>query len=154
MNLNVLNNKIPPPIILGLCALFIWLVRNEGPLPISNEIKAILGGSFVIVGIAFDLMGLREFQKHKTTINPLNPNKTATIVQTGIYARTRNPMYLGMVFILAGWAIINKASFGIITIPLFMKYIETFQILPEERILTEKFGKKFQEYCAKTPRWI
>lgn len=154
MNLSILNNKIPPPIILGICALFVWLLRNEGPLPIAHEIKAILGGAFVIVGIAFDLLGLMEFQKYKTTINPLSPDKTAAIVQTGIYARTRNPMYLGMVFVLVGWSIINKASFGILIIPLFMKYIETFQIIPEEKILLEKFGKKYQDYCEKTGRWI
>lgn len=152
--MNFLNNKIPPPIILLLSGLAIWLLRNEGALPIKHEVKAILGGGFVVLGIAFDLFGLMEFQKFKTTINPLNPNKTRAFVQTGIYSRTRNPMYLGMVFLLVGWSIINKASFGILIIPLFMKYIETFQIIPEEKILTEKFGKKYQDYCEKTGRWI
>jgi protein-S-isoprenylcysteine O-methyltransferase Ste14 len=149
-----LNLKIPPPIILAIAGVLIYLLRNEATLPIPFEIRVFAGGAFIICGISFDILGLLAFQKQKTTINPMHPENTSAIVQNGIYARTRNPMYLGQVFILIGWSIINKASFGILIVPLFIKYIETFQIKPEEEILGQKFEQEYLDYIRSVRRWI
>lgn len=108
----------------------------------------------MFTGIALDFSGLFEFQKHHTTINPIHPEKTSEIVQSGIYSKTRNPMYLGMVFLLMGFCIITKSSFGFLVVPIFIKYIETFQIKPEEEILSAKFGKEYDDYCQRVRRWV
>ncbi len=152
--MNFLNHKIPPPIILVLCGIAIWFLRGFSPLPIGFGLRALLGGLLIITGIVLDFSGLFEFQKHHTTINPIHPEKTSEIVQSGIYSKTRNPMYLGMVFLLMGFCIITKSSFGFLVIPIFIKYIETFQIRPEEEILSAKFGKEYDDYCQKVRRWV
>ncbi len=154
MKLEFLNNKIPPPVILLISGLAIWLLKNIAPLPIPYSIRAILGTLFIIFGFGLDLVGLLEFRKFQTTMNPLKPENASKIVQTGIYSKTRNPMYLGMVFVLIGWSIISKASFGILIIPMFIKYIETFQIKPEEEILSSQFGVEYDNYRSKVARWI
>lgn len=154
MKLEFLNHKIPPPVILLISGIAIWLFKNIAPLPIPYSIRAILGTLFIIFGFGLDLVGLLEFRKFQTTMNPLKPENASKIVQTGIYSKTRNPMYLGMVFVLIGWSIISKASFGILIIPMFIKYIETFQIKPEEEILSSQFGAEYDNYLKKTARWI
>lgn len=154
MKLEFLNHKIPPPVILLISGLAIWLLKNIAPLPIPYSIRAILGTLFIIFGFGLDLVGLLEFRKFQTTMNPLKPENASKIVQTGIYSKTRNPMYLGMVFVLIGWSIISKASFGILIIPMFIKYIETFQIKPEEEILSSQFGDEYDNYRSKVARWI
>ncbi len=154
MKLEFLNHKIPPPVILLISGLAIWLLKNIAPLPIPYSIRAILGTLFIIFGFGLDLVGLLEFRKFQTTMNPLKPENASKIVQTGIYSKTRNPMYLGMVFVLIGWSIISKASFGILIIPMFIKYIETFQIKPEEEILSSQFGVEYDNYRSKVARWI
>lgn len=154
MKLEFLNHKIPPPFILLISGIAIWLLKNIAPLPIPYSIRAILGTFFIVFGFGLDLAGLLEFRKFQTTMNPLKPENASKIVQTGIYSKTRNPMYLGMVFVLIGWSIIAKASFGILVIPLFIKYIETFQIIPEEEILSSQFGEEYDNYISKTARWI
>lgn len=154
MKLEFLNHKIPPPVILLISGIAIWLLKNIAPLPIPYSIRAILGTLFIVFGFGLDLAGLLEFRKFQTTMNPLKPENASKIVQTGIYSKTRNPMYLGMVFVLIGWSIISKASFGILIIPMFIKYIETFQIKPEEEILSKQFGDEYDNYRKKTARWI
>ena len=154
MKLDILNHKIPPPVILVIAGLAIWLLRNIAPLPFAYSVRAILGTLFIIFGFGLDLSGLLEFRKFQTTMNPLKPENASKIVQTGIYSKTRNPMYLGMVFVLIGWSIISKASFGILIIPMFIKYIETFQIKPEEEILSSQFGAEYDNYRSKVARWI
>lgn len=154
MNLDFLKHKIPPPMILLIAGFAIWFLRNIAPIPFAYSLRAILGALFIIFGFGLDLSGLLEFRKFQTTMNPLKPENASKIVQTGIYSKTRNPMYLGMVFILIGWSIINKASFGILVIPIFIKYIETFQIKPEEEILSSQFGAEYDNYRSKTARWI
>lgn len=154
MKLEFLNHKIPPPVILLISGIAIWLLKNIAPLPIPYSIRAILGTLFIVFGFGLDLVGLLEFRKFQTTMNPLKPENASKIVQTGIYSKTRNPMYLGMVFVLIGWSIISKASFGILIIPMFIKYIETFQIKPEEEILSSQFGVEYDNYRSKVARWI
>ena len=107
MKLEFLNHKIPPPVILLISGIAIWLFKNIAPLPIPYSIRAILGTLFIIFGFGLDLVGLLEFRKFQTTMNPLKPENASKIVQTGIYSKTRNPMYLGMVFVLIGWSIIS-----------------------------------------------
>ena len=51
---------------------------------------------FLVVGIITAVAGIVEFSRHKTTVNPLHPEKTTSLVSTGIFQFTRNPMYLGM----------------------------------------------------------
>jgi protein-S-isoprenylcysteine O-methyltransferase Ste14 len=110
-----------------------------------------------LIGISGALtcaLGIVEFRRAKTTVNPTRPDSASSLVRTGIYRRTRNPMYVGFFLILTGWAaaFANVASF--LVLPAFVAYMNRFQIKPEERALASIFGDDFRAYCAEARRWI
>ncbi len=90
----------------------------------------------------------------KTTVNPLTPEATTTMVTSGIYRFTRNPMYLGFLLILAGWAIALSHLLAFVILPLFVWYMNRFQILPEERALASKFPEAFTAHKRSVRRWL
>ena len=93
-------------------------------------------------------------KKENTTINPLDPTQTIKLVATGTFALSRNPMYLGLAGILAGVTLFLQAWLGFVAIPIFIMYINKYQIAPEEKILTEKFKDDYISYCSTVKRWI
>ncbi len=95
-----------------------------------------------------------SFRKARTTVNPLKPQAATSLVTTGIYAVTRNPMYLGMVLVLIGWAGFLASPISVMGPVLFWLYIDRFQIQPEERAMSALFGSSFAEYSARVRRWI
>ena len=103
--------------------------------------------------MGFDLLGLLAFFRRGTTINPLRPAKASALVTGGIYRITRNPMYVGMAFLLAGWAVWLGALWPFLGPVLFVAYLTRFQILPEERILRGKFAE-FDAYATRVRRWL
>ncbi len=72
----------------------------------------------------------------------------------GIYSITRNPMYLGLLFVLTAWSIFLANPLPFLMLPVFMLYINRFQIAPEERALTALFGSDFAAYQSRVRRWI
>ena len=76
------------------------------------------------------------------------------LVTTGVYAYTRNPMYLGMALILLGVACTTGIVSGLLVDPVFMAIIELRFIRPEEQMLRDIFGEEFDTYCARVRRWI
>jgi len=109
---------------------------------------------FLALGIAIAVSGVREFARHSTTINPLNPNQSSSVVNSGIFRLSRNPMYLGMLLVLIAWADYLDNLLGFSGAVFFMLYITRFQILPEERILLDNFGEDFQNYLNSVRRWL
>ena len=108
----------------------------------------------VTLGVAITLAGLVAFRKHKTTVNPLAPAEATSLVCTGVYKVTRNPMYLGFLIGLAGWCVYLGNFVAALMLPAFVAYMNRFQIRPEERALREKFGPRFTEYAATVSRWF
>ena len=150
-----LDTKIPPPLLGLMTALMMWLLTQLLPtlsLVSSNLYR--VGIVIMLAGVCLDLVAFFQFRNKHTSINPLHPEKASTMVITGLYKYTRNPMYLGLLIVLTGWALFlgNLASFA--CLPIFMRVLTRFQILPEERILTEKFGAPYEEYLGKVRRWI
>jgi protein-S-isoprenylcysteine O-methyltransferase Ste14 len=87
-------------------------------------------------------------------VNPMRPAGTSTIVSTGIFAISRNPIYLGDAFVLIAWALWLGSLYSLIAIPLFIAYISQFQIKPEEQALQKKFGLPYEQYLSAVRRWI
>lgn len=150
-----LELKVPP---VAVVILFAMLMAGGAKLlpGLSFGFPARLGIAIALtlVGIAISLAGILAFRQHQTTVNPLNPKAATTIVTTGIYRCTRNPMYVGFVLILAGWAAFLANLGAVLVVPVCVVYLTQFQIKPEERTLLEKFGEPFNRYMAKVRRWV
>jgi protein-S-isoprenylcysteine O-methyltransferase Ste14 len=109
---------------------------------------------FCAVGVAIIVAGFLAFRQAKTTVNPLTPQATTAIVTSGIYRFSRNPMYLGFLVVLTGWAMYLSNLLAFAFLPLFVLYINRFQIVPEERALYAKFSHVFTAYKRSVRRWV
>ncbi len=150
-----LDHKIPPPVIAVLCAALAWLMARSTPgltflLPGRIPITAV----FVLAGIALTLSGFFAFRKAKTTLNPHTPERSTSIVRSGPYALTRNPMYLGLFLVLLGFCAYLANPLTVVPVIVFVAYITRFQIMPEERLLLEKFGEPYAQYIRSVRRWL
>lgn len=146
---------IPPPVQAIIFAGLMWLIATQFPqFGFSSSLQQPLAILVCIIGIGIDLVSVGLFAREKTTVSPFSPDKTETLVTSGLYQYTRNPMYLGMACILTGLAIWlgNYAAF--VMIPCFIWYITQLQIIPEEEILLEKFGEEYGEYMLRVRRWV
>ena len=154
--MSALELKIPPPLVAAVVAGGMYAAASLLPpvlaLPPGVRAGAALG--LAVAGACLDLAGLLAFRKAKTTVNPLTPGKTAAVVTTGVYRLTRNPMYLGLALILLGLAVYLGSVWALAGPMVFAAYITRFQIAPEERALTARFGAAYSAYCARVRRWL
>lgn len=120
--------------------------------PFSARVAAAL--LVLCVGVFFGLAGTLSFLKAKTTVNPLRPEATSTLVSSGIYRYSRNPMYVGFALFLTAWACYLASPLSLLGVLGFVLYMNKFQIAPEERALTTLFKADFLAYQAKVRRWL
>ncbi len=152
MNLEL---KIPPPLVGLTFGAAAWgLAQAVPPLPLAPALTNTLAVLIALAGAAFDVAGLISFRRAKTTINPLKPQNSSSLVTGGVYQYTRNPMYVGMAFFLTAWAVWLAQPLALLGPVAFVLYISRFQIAPEERILSEIFGEEFAAYKARVRRWL
>ena len=124
-------------------------------LPIAKMIDAPLsyiGLLIIAIGFIVVVVPAWAFDTHATTIRPFE--ESDALVTDGFFRITRNPMYLGMVIILVGVAVLLGTLATFIPIPFFVVLIRQRFILEEEAILAEKFGEKYLEYKSSVRRWM
>ena len=149
-----LEYKVPPPLIGALCALLMWLICGMPPLTGKPPLLLVPALALVVLGLMVEAAGVLSFRRARTTVNPFAPERTVNIVSSGIYRLSRNPMYLGMVCILTGWAVWLWQVQAVLGVVLFVVWITRFQIIPEERVLTQKFGTEYRQYRQRVRRWV
>lgn len=150
-----LELKVPPPLVALCAALLMWLAAKATPsLELSVWLRVGVGAAFVVVGMGMGLAGLLAFRQAKTTINPTKPTAASSLVTRGVYTFSRNPMYLGLLFVLLGFVSILASPMALVLLPAFVAYINRFQITPEERVLALLFGQAFTAYKTKVRRWL
>ncbi|MEJ7138753.1 methyltransferase family protein [Amphibiibacter pelophylacis] len=153
--MNALNTKIPPPIVALLLALLMgWLAGWATGFFVLPHWTAWLAVPVLCVGLVFDVFGIIQFIRNKTTINPLSPQKSSVLVTHGIYRITRNPMYVGMALTLTAWALYLQSIPALIGPVIFASYITRFQIKPEEDHLLQIFGEPYRNYLQEVRRWL
>lgn len=103
-------------------------------------------------GLLLLVLAAMEMRRKRTTIIP--HREADALVDTGVFSRSRNPIYLGDALILTGAILWMDAVLALVLVPLFIWIIERRFILPEEQALRRKFHTGFAKYCQKTRRWI
>lgn len=147
--------KIPPlaqVLVIGIGMLIISILLPS--FGVLSPAARLVGLILIVVGVILAFAGVMEFRRLKTTVDPRYPNNSERLVCAGIYKLSRNPMYLGMFIILLGWSIYLANLLSFVLLPVFVFYMNHFQIRPEERVLSEKFGTEFDLYCNEVRRWI
>ena len=148
-----MNNKIPPPIVAFICGLAIYFSKSFFN-QFYNFNNNIIGLFLLILGLAIFLSAIKSFRRQKTTVNPLKPKQASSLVTSGIFKFSRNPMYLGMLIVLLSISFKFNLVGGIVISLFFYLFITRFQIFPEEEAMNELFGDEFVEYSNRTRRWI
>ena len=109
---------------------------------------------FFVLGVVFTLSGVASFKQHKTTVNPMKTENVSTLVMSGVYKYTRNPMYVGMLMTLLGYFFYLGNPINMLFIALFIWYMNKYQIKPEEVFLTSIFGDEYAVYKENVRRWL
>lgn len=153
--MNTLELKIPPPVLaLGL-ALLMWLTSLVfEPLPMPFGVRLGTALALVAIGQSISISGILLFRRAGTTVNPFKPDATSSLVTNGIYRFTRNPMYIGLLLTLLGWAAFLSSPPALLYLAAFVLYMNRFQIEPEERALSSLFGADYAAYQTRVRRWL
>ncbi len=132
-----------------------WQLHNRYPIICTDADWPIIVGVIIVgFGLLLELIALLNFRRLQTTVNPLKPENTSTLANTGVYALSRNPMYLGMAIMLVGAALILRCLTPMIMPLVFCLVVTAVQILPEEKALTKLFGEDYRNYMRAVNRWI
>ncbi|MCA0374162.1 MAG: isoprenylcysteine carboxylmethyltransferase family protein [Gemmatimonadetes bacterium] len=144
----------PPPILfaggLGVGA----ALQRFVPLPPMPDVTAVRAVGFVLAVLGLGLMytGILTFRRFRTAVYPNRPAKL--VVDTGVYAYTRNPMYLGMTVFYVGASLLMGTWWVPLLLPVVLVTLRTQVIAREERHLHERFPDAYAAYCARVRRWV
>lgn len=153
--MNSLALKIPPVAQFVITAAAMFGVSKIVPaLKFSLTGSTALAVGLGVIGVGSSIMGVIQFKKAQTTANPQALEQVSSLVTDGVYRYSRNPMYVGLVLVLLGWALYLSHYLAFVLLPIFILYMTRFQIQPEEQMMKQKFGKKYQVYISRVRRWI
>jgi len=147
------NKRILPPtyflvsivVMFGLHFLFSLSAVIQFPWNLLGLVPLALGG-------ILNLIADRDFKKAGTTVKPFE--ESSTLITSGIFRLSRNPMYLGMVSVLVGEAILLGSLSPCIMVIVFALLMHFVFIIPEEKALEARFGQEYLEYKQNVRRWL
>lgn len=151
----ILELKIPPVVqVLVIAGLMGSLAVTLPSLGFTFSAAPLVALVLALAGIAFALTGVWEFRAAGTTVDPRVPDQSVSLVVRGVYQISRNPMYFGFLLMLIGWGFFLCNIASLMLLPVFIIYMNRFQIVPEERHMREKFGEAYHQYEKAVRRWI
>ena len=148
-----IENKIPPPVVALFFGAVMWFISLRSTDPITT-IRVFFILISWLVGTYFSVSAIFSFRRAKTTANPMKPELATSLVVSGIYRFSRNPMYVGVACILLAWSIYLGMAWTLLGVVGFIVYINYFQIIPEERAMLSLFGEEYIHYSRKVRRWL
>jgi len=153
--MRALELKVPPPIAAVLAGVAMWLAAHLlPPVQLTGQLRLMFAGVCVAFGVIVALLGFGALSQANTTINPVHPEKASSVVTGGVYSYTRNPMYVGLTALLVGWATWLSVPWVMLGPVAFLLYLTRFQIIPEERVMSSKFGRDYDDYRQRVRRWL
>ncbi|MFY8274727.1 methyltransferase family protein [Pseudoalteromonas sp. SSDWG2] len=151
----MLRLRIPPLILVLLVAWAMFLTAFKVPIALVDvPLRELISAVSALSGCGCAVLGVMQCHRAQTTVDPRIPEQTSQLVTTGIYQYSRNPMYVGFLLILVGWGIFLSNYAALVWLPVFVLYLNTQQIKPEEEALLSKFQDEYSKYCKKVRRWI
>lgn len=147
--------KIPPVVQFIFFASLSWILKAHFPVfTLNHVILDYFAAGLALAGFLIIIISVAAFLRVKTTVNPIKPDSANTLVASGIFRYSRNPMYLGLLLLLLSFAVYLGDIVAFVPAALFVVFITEFQIKPEEQALREKFGTQYDEYSKRVRRWI
>lgn len=145
-----------PPVVVTMVTSFLGLMLAEAfpGLKIESLAQAWLASGFALLGLICSTLGVAGFRRAHTTVNPTTPEAATMLVVSGIYGISRNPMYLGFLFLLLAELTWLGNPIALLVAPAFVLYLNRFQIGPEERALRDRFGVEYVDYASCVGRWL
>ncbi len=151
----MLKTVIPPPVYaLGTGGMMWWLDRSWPLLSWPESVLNTTGLVIIALALLADVWSLGLFRRTRTSPNPMRPEAASKLVVRGLYRISRNPMYLGLLIVLFGWWLYLGSLSPLLMLPVFVRVLTVQQIVPEEKVLEEKFGAEYLAYKQQVRRWI
>ncbi len=146
---------IPPPLVLVIAGVAMWAMDRMLPFArVTSTLLPPLAMALLVSGLVLMIAAAASLVLSRTTINPLRPDNASRLITSGIFRRSRNPIYLGDLLLLAAWALWLGNALNAAWLGAFVWYIQRYQIAPEERALSRLFGETYRTYCANVRRWL
>lgn len=145
--------KIHPPILTLIHIAIAYVAKWVIPIPfVVPNILRNIGFALVVVGFLLGIAAFREFMKVRTTVDP--HGSVSSIVTSGIYRFTRNPIYLGFLLMLIGFPLISGTYWGVLLAPVLIVNFNNLVIQHEEAYLEKKFGDVYTSFKSRVRRWL
>ena len=122
------------------------------PRAFWEPVIVLVGAALVVTGLSFIVLARRELARQGQPTDPGLP--TSKLVTTGVFAVSRNPLYLGGVCLLAGIALVLHLPWSLVFLLPAIIACHYLLIAPEERYLAAKFGSEYVQYVASVHRWL
>ena len=148
-----INKYVHPPILALLYIIFSLLLGRfvQFPLAVPVVVRNI-GLALTFIGFLFGVGAFIEFRKARTTLDP--HGSVRSLVTTGIYRLTRNPIYLGFLLMVIGLPLNSGIYWGILISPFYVATMNRLVIEREEAYLEEKFKEQYTGYRLRVRRWL
>ncbi|WP_085343157.1 isoprenylcysteine carboxylmethyltransferase family protein [Vibrio sp. ArtGut-C1] len=150
-----LELKVPPVAVFLLVILLMYGLTVLVPsLNISVPFVEVVVGGLTLLSGYMGIAGVYEFHKVKTTVNPVKPDTASSVVRTGVFSFSRNPMYMALLLLIIAIGLWWQHLSVVLCSVVFVSYMNRFQIKPEERVLERLFGEEYLDYKNHVRRWI
>lgn len=144
---------VPPPLFYAAAVIAGWLLDRRWPLPMGGGTGRTAVAWVLVVGwalLAASSIGL--FRRKQTSMITIRP--ASTLVTSGPYAFTRNPMYVSLALLTTAFALFLNTWWTVVLLVPTLASVQQFVIVPEERYLRRRFGAAYGEYTRRVRRWL
>jgi protein-S-isoprenylcysteine O-methyltransferase Ste14 len=150
-----LELKVPPDVVWLFVAALMWLASATTPrLAIPFPLRVGVAVILTIVGVWAIVSARIVLERANTSWRPMTPGQATSLVTTGVYRVSRNPIYLGMLLVMLGWAVALASPGALVLSAVFVIFLNRFQIRPEEHALTAILGREYLDYLGRVRRWL
>ena len=146
---------LPPPLYVLLCAVAMWQTAAQWPqLSWQFAAQSAIAAGVLLLGLALMGWAALPMLRRRTTLNPMQPERASELITTGVFAYSRNPIYLGDALVLLAYALWLGQPLNGLWLLVFVWGLGRFQIRAEEAALSVRFGEAYRQYCQRTRRWL